>query len=134
MRRWICSCNRKRHQRVINKAIRDMNKNIQNDNLWNGRFFCRLIHSPKWTLYEDKSGGIMFVNVEFCDKKTQKRWIQGFNTNDMISYHFWMAMNDFIVKQIKVWDEEPAPSIHNPEYWQNIDVEMKYEIWGEEII
>ena len=133
MRRWIYSCNRKRHQRAINKAIRDMNKNIENDNLWKGRFYCRQIYSPHWERYEDRSGGIMYVNVEFCDKKTQKRWIQLFNTNDIQGWKFWSAMNDFIVKHIDVWNEEPRPSIENAPDYRNIEVNMKYEIWGEEI-
>ena len=133
MRRWIYSCNRKRHQRAINKVIRDMNKNIKNDNLWKGRFYCRQIYSPYWERYEDRSGGIMYVNVEFCDKKTQKRWIQLFNTNDIQGWKFWSAMNDFIVKHIDVWNEEPRPSIENAPDYRNIEVNMKYEIWGEEI-
>ena len=133
MRKWIYSCNRKRHQRVINKAIRDMNKNIENDNLWKGRFYCRQIYSPYWEVYSDKSGGIMHVHVEFCDKKTQKRWIQLFSTNDMISYRFWMAMNDFIVKHIKVWEEVPPPNLNSAPDWIEKTVDMKWEIWGEEI-
>lgn len=133
MKRWIYSCNRKRHQRAINKAIKNMNKNIENDNLWKGRFYCRQIYSPYWERYEDRSGGIMHVNVEFCDKKTQKRWIQLFNTNDIQGWKFWCAMNDFIVKHIKVWDEDPRPSIENAPDWINKTVDMKWEIWGEEI-
>ena len=133
---WTSSCNRKVHQRKINKMIRQTNKQLENDNLWKGRFYCHQIHSPHWEIYEDKSGGIMFVNIEFCDKKTQKRWIQGFDTNDICrwgGWKLWCAMNDFIVKHVKVWDEDPRPSIENTPDWINKTVDMKWEIWGEEI-
>ena len=133
MRRWISSCNRKKHQRKINKCIRIMNKNMENDKLWKGRFYCRQIYSPYWERYEDRSGGIMHVHIEFCDKKTQKRWIQLFDTNDIVGWKMWMAMNDFIIKHIDVWNEEPRPSIENTPDWINKTVDMKWEIWGEEI-
>lgn len=135
-RNWTYSCNRKVHQRKINKMIKNINKNIENDELWKGRFYCHQIHSPHFTLYEDKSGGILFVNIEFCDKKTQKRWLQGFDTNDICGWggcKLWSAMNDFIVKHIKVWDENPPPKLDNVQDWRHIEVEMKWEIWGEEI-
>ena len=35
---WLTSMNKKRHQREINRLIRETNKSIEKDELWNGRF------------------------------------------------------------------------------------------------
>ena len=66
---WLCSKNRKRHQRAMNKLMRDLNKNIENDNLWQGRFYVKQT-AAQWHEYEDKSGAELWVVLSFIDKKT----------------------------------------------------------------
>ena len=35
---WLTSKNKKRHQREINRLVREANKSIEKDDLWYGRF------------------------------------------------------------------------------------------------
>ena len=68
---WIISTNRKTHQRKLNKVIKALNKNIENDDLWMGRFFIRQ-YSAEFYKYEDGSGGELYVYLRFYDKKDKK--------------------------------------------------------------
>ncbi len=107
MQNWLTSKDKKRHQRAMNKLMRNLNKNIENDSLWKGRFYIRQIASD-WLYYEDKSGGTLYVRLRFYDRKTgitkdvwdtvnHWRFLGGSNL-------FW-AMNDFIIKDVDVWNE-----------------------------
>ena len=89
----------------MNRIMRQLNENIQNDNLWRGRFYVRQIAS-QWYEYEDKSGADLWVVVRFYDKKTGitkdaagtvNHWRRGIR--------LWYEMNDFIVKTVDVWNE-----------------------------
>ena len=100
---WLTSKNRKRHQREMNKIMRELNKNIEKDNLWKGRFYVRQITS-QWREYEDKSGAELYVVLQFYDKETgiSKKVAGAVNAwrfFDGIS--LWWEMNDFIVKDVK---------------------------------
>lgn len=105
---YIYSRYRKRHQRAINKVVRKINTQIENDPLWRGRFVVRQIDSSFGT-FEDGSGSILHVMLRFYDKKTGI-------TDDVISDSyatsmwgsaklFW-AMNDFIVNTCDVWNSK----------------------------
>ena len=105
---WLTSKDRKRHQRAMNDIMRQINRNVENDPLWKGRFYVRQIAS-QWSEYEDKSGAELWVVLRFYDKKTcitkevaetVNHW-RYFNGS-----HMWWAMNNFIVEDVKVWDEE----------------------------
>ena len=52
---WLTSKDRKRHHRAMNDIMRQINRNVENDPLWKGRFYVRQIAS-QWSEYEDKSG------------------------------------------------------------------------------
>ena len=65
------SLKRKRHQQLINKYVRAMNKNLQEDNIWRGRFEIRQIHSDFY-VFEDKSGAYIISYFEIIDKFTRK--------------------------------------------------------------
>ena len=78
------------------------------DHLWKGRFYVRQIDSPQWEIFEDKSGGMLYVHFRVFDKVTGKtldskwetvnHWI---NSSDL----FWFV-NNFIIDDVKVWEEE----------------------------
>ena len=68
MRKWLTSMNQKRHQRAINRLVRDLNKNLEQDDLWLGRFVVRQIESPQWIRYEDGSGAELYVTLELVDR------------------------------------------------------------------
>lgn len=108
MTTWITSQDRKRHQRVANKIIQAMNKNIWNDELWKGRFYAR-IRKTSWESYEDHSGAELYCWIELIDKKTGQRKEVLFSANELknFSWNFFKEMNNFIVEDVDVWKENP---------------------------
>ena len=108
---WICSTNRKVHQRKLNKLVKDINKNIQDDDLWKGRYFIRQ-YSAEFQKYEDNSGGELFVYLRFYDKKDMK--YQTFFGDSCAICHFggyrlWMTMNSFITEISSAWQNGASP-------------------------
>lgn len=102
----ITSMYRKKHQRAINKQMRLVNKLIEEDSLWRGRFVIRQ-REYYFGQYRDKSGWYMYNTLEFRDKKT------GFTKTICESAHHWLFgsvmawdMNNFIVQDCKVWENE----------------------------
>lgn len=96
----------KKLQSKVNKVIRDLNKNIYNDDLWLGRFFAYQV-SSKYYHFEDNSGGEIYVHIRLVDKKTWQTediWLGAFTSFiGLISFTsnlFW-NMNDFIVEITK---------------------------------
>ena len=100
------SSNRKRHQRQVNKVFRALNKNIEKDELWQGRFVARQ-RASYFVQYEDKSGYYLVVVYDFLDKKTGQTsrlynelgWSLSFFNGTKL----FMQMNDFIVLDCDVW-------------------------------
>lgn len=108
--------NKRKLQRKVNKIIRNLNKQIEEDELWKGRFYVRQVKRVICP-YEDKSGldnDFMFI---FCDKKTGKKsysnWYSYFTLKTFSSLAW--GLNNFIVDDVKVWDEDPRPSIKTSE-------------------
>lgn len=108
---WSWTRNRRKYQRKMNKAMRLMNQNIENDSLWRGRFYVRS-RKTLFYQYEDKSGYGMICELLFVDKKT------GRVVSDYASVNEWCyfggsrlarRMNEFITEDCKVWEEIPDP-------------------------
>lgn len=103
----LTTLNRKKHQRWLNKQFRAVNKSIEQDDLWRGRFYIEQI-SNQFTIYEDHSGAYLWVKYACVDKKTglaQLNW----NNSYTLSSHSWNLfwfINNFIVDQIQVWENE----------------------------
>ena len=108
MRKYsMASHNRKNHQRWFNQYCRHINKVMEDDDLWLGRF-CVKQEATHMNWFEDKSGGIMYALIAMRDKKTGKtvtRWYSGLD----MDWKFWWDFNDFIIKDCKVWEEKPDP-------------------------
>ena len=120
--RWLTSMNKKRHQREINRLVREANKSIEKDDLWYGRFCIKQIESPQWHVYEDKSGAEYFVHLKFIDKCTGRYWIQAETVNHWRGsfgngWRIWDKMNWFIVEHCSVWDE-PLAKARNYDAWR----------------
>ena len=120
--RWLTSMNKKRHQREINRLIREANKSIEKDDLWHGRFCIKQVESPQWHVYEDKSGAEYFVHLKFIDKCTGRYWIQAETVNHWRGsfgngWRIWDKMNWFIVEHCNVWDE-PLAKDRNYDAWR----------------
>ena len=106
---WFCSNNRKAHQRKLNRLVRKINKYIENDDLWQGRFFIRQ-YSAWFYQYEDGSGGTLYVWLRFYDKKDNK--YQEYYGDTSALCHFggsrlWLTMNSFITEISSTWKEDP---------------------------
>lgn len=93
---------RKKAQRTINKYVRALNKNIQKDNLWRGRFVFRQTDSY-WEEFEDRSGGLLNVIIEARDLKTGKFWAFAMDNYDR-GWRLFEKANKFIVDFSGVWD------------------------------
>lgn len=120
--RWLTSMNKKRHQREINRLVRETNESIEKDDLWYGRFCIKQVESPQWHIYEDKSGAEYFVHLKFIDKCTGHYWIQAETVNHWRGsfgngWRIWDKMNWFIVEHCNVWDE-PLAKAHNYDAWR----------------
>ena len=120
--RWLTSMNKKRHQREINRLVREANKSIEKDDLWYGRFCIKQVESPQWHVYEDKSGAEYFVHLKFIDKCTGRYWIQAETVNHWRGsfgngWRIWDKMNWFIVEHCNVWDESLAKA-RNYDAWR----------------
>lgn len=99
------SHSRKNHQRWFNKYCRYVNKTIENDDLWLGRFVVKQVRTlMDW--FEDGSGGLMYAELLMLDKKTniaRTGWYSGLE----MDWKFWRDLNDFIIRDCKIWEEEP---------------------------
>ena len=96
---------RKNHQRWFNKYCRYVNKIMDEDDLWLGRFQINQLRSEmNW--FSDGSGGVMAVEIRMYDRKTgiaKTRWYTGLD----MSWKFWYDFNNFIIEDCKVWEEKP---------------------------
>ena len=130
---WKTSNNRKVHQRALNWAMRQINNNIANDNLWRGRFIIRQI-GGQWKAYENYSPSnpteyYYWVQLVMIDKKTGT--FRFFSDEDNAitfgSRYFWY-INNFIVEDCKVWENEGREELYEKDKNQYTD--WKVEIKG----
>ena len=102
------SLSRKKYQRDLNKIVREFNKNIQKDWIWNGRFILK--QGPSWfSIYPDHSGAQFEFILILIDTKTGRKEGKVFD-NYNCSYQMWHWTNDCITKYWEVWDENPDPN------------------------
>ena len=95
-----------------------MNRSIENDPLWRGRFCVRSGYT-RFQEYEDHSGCEMLCELFFIDKKTGKIVKDYETVNEWCFWggsQLWRRMNDFIMNDCKVWDEIPSPREDKTDY------------------
>lgn len=102
---------RKNYQRKLNKLIREINKNIAEDNLWRGRFefFQSKLYVEK---FSDNSGIMFHVYIRGYDKETGycKTYILDYAPWLSLSkFKLWEIANKFIVEDCDVWNQTPNP-------------------------
>ena len=103
MTAWLTSKNRKRHQRAINKIMREINRNIEQDDLWKGRFYVRQTVA-QWYIYPDNSGAELIVWLRFYDKFTGVTKAYVGTSNELRMWNgsrMWLLMNNFIVEDVE---------------------------------
>lgn len=110
---WLTSHNKKRHQRAINKLVRAMNHNFEQDDLWCGRFVIRQDESPQWRRYEDGSGAELYVRLRFIDRATGRYYVKWESVNHWrglraTGFEVWKMMNWLITEHWDVWQEDFA--------------------------
>ena len=120
---WKTSQSRKTHQRASNKTMRIINKDVENDPLWKGRY-CIRQYKAWWRPYwEEQDYYIFYIQFILYDKKTHKTYITDIkSSNDWLffsGYKVWREMNDFILDS-GVWQEEPRPTYENTPDFRNI--------------
>lgn len=116
---WMTSNKAKTHQRRMNKYMRELNNNIKNDELWQGRFYIHQIGRQR-EVYADHSGMTLWVTLEMVDRKTGhiKQILDTVN-HWTFGNSLWLEMNSFIVDVCQVWQEDPRPG--TPEWFKSID-------------
>lgn len=116
MNGWMTSFNRKKHQRRMNKYVREINKNIANDDLWRGRFVIRQKDNPGFYIYEDKSGAEMpHVHLVITDLKTGERYDKWDTDNGWCHFNgsrIWEFANKAITEIFSVWRKNDDPRSH----------------------
>lgn len=136
MNGWLTSFNRKKHQRRMNKYVRELNKNIANDDLWRGRFVIRQEGNPGFYIYEDKSGAEMpHVHLVITDLKTGDRYDRWSTDNDWCHFNgsrIWEFANKAITEIFDVWriGNDPRDNRNNPLY--NFNNPKVREYWKKE--
>ena len=127
--RWYYSNNRKLQQRKLNKFIREINKSIEKDNLWLGRFFIRQIRVNDFYRFEDGSGSELFVTLRFFDKKDNMYIDYWGSTSDWCfpgnGYGLWNTLNRFITEESSAWKSEDRPAL-NKEDFTNVSNDLIY--------
>lgn len=115
MRKYsMASHKRKNHQRWLNRYCRNVNKIIENDNLWLGRFYISQNRTyMEW--FDDGSGGLICAEIVMHDRKTGKTKTKWYDGLDM-EWKMWWDLNDFIINDCNVWEEVPNPYENKIDY------------------
>ena len=98
---WKTSQYKKNYQRKFNWYIKKINKMMEEDNLWRGRFVVKQYWTELYK-YDDNSGYNFYAAIYFVDKKTGR--ISNLVVDDWymllhsMSYGIMGKLNDFITK------------------------------------
>ena len=136
MNGWMTSFNRKKHQRRMNKYVREINKNITNDDLWRGRFVIRQKDNPGFYIYEDKSGAEMpHVHLVITDLKTGAKYDKWDTDNGWCHFngsHIWEFANKAITEIFDVWRKNDDPRTHRNDPLYDFNNPKVKEYWRKE--
>ena len=126
---WLTSMNRKVHQRAINKLVRAINRNLEQDGLWRGRFKICQVGCPQWRRYKDCSGAELWVKLKFIDRATGRYYVGARTVNQWRGLHangyeVWYIMNWLITEHWDIWKEEFARE-HNFAAWSEYNAKER---------
>lgn len=117
--------NRRKHQRKVNKLVRQLNNNIKNDWAWLGRFEMRQIHSD-FIIFADKSGAYLSCYFEIIDKLSAQRKLIRIEENQFMEYDLWRSMNDFITEDLRARIPKREEEVTD---FRNIHIEPRSLKW-----
>ena len=109
---------RKNYQRKLTKKLREVNKNLEKDGMWKGRFVVRQKASD-FENFEDGSGGLLHTILRIIDKKTgyyhdyrlaYAPYLSGVN------WAIFMDINNFITKDSYTWEIDENPKADKTDY------------------
>ena len=121
---------RKRYQHKINKLVKDLNKSIEEDNLWNGRFVFHIIDTD-FERFSDGSGGMLYVVIRGYDKKTDfyRDYTMGYAPYlELIRSTLWEIANKFITEDTDTWKNGNNP--YNDKEIDYTKIKMNEDIWN----
>ncbi len=115
MRKYSMKSHKRRnHQRWFNQYVRYINKTMEEDDLWLGRFYVtQEATCMEW--FEDGSGGLMRALLVMHDRKTGRCCYKSYDGLDM-DWRFWQDFNQFIIEDCKVWEEVPDIRVNRIDY------------------
>jgi hypothetical protein len=132
----MTSFNRKKHQRRMNKYVRELNKNIANDDLWRGRFVIRQKDNPGFYIYEDHSGAEMpHVHLVITDLKTGERYDKWDTDNGWCHFNgsrIWEFANKAITEIFCVWRLQDDPRSHRNDPMYDFNNPKVRDYWRKE--
>ena len=102
---------RKKYQISANKLVKEVNKIIEADFLWNGRFVFHIMDS-NFERFKDGSGGILYVVLRGYDKKT--KYYKDYTLDyapyfQFIEWDIWQITNKFITEDTDTWKKDNNP-------------------------
>lgn len=99
---------RKKYQNKLNKLVRHLNKLVEQDNEWKGRFIFRQINS-KWYKFGDNSGGVLVAFIRAYDKETGYYHDYTYEFAPYLKSNLWHLHMDiaspFIVDHLDYWNK-----------------------------
>lgn len=120
---------RKEYQHKLNKLIKEVNKAIENDSLWNGRFVFHIMDSA-FERFEDGSGGILHVVIRGYDKKTKV--YKDYTLNyapyfNFIKFNILDIANKFITEDTNTWKNGNNPYNEKMDYTK---IKINDNVWS----
>lgn len=98
-RNELTCLNRKKRQRKLNRLVHAVNRVIERDKEFQGRYYIKQEPGSQFIYFPDKSGAMLWVGLRFIDRET------GFSKVYYSDYwefldgiHIYKKMNDFIIK------------------------------------
>ena len=101
---WLISKDKEEHQKVIDDLIEKINKDIEKDNVWKGRFYVEQINS-NWS----KNDANLWVSLKFNDRNSLTTHIATGTVNEWKCFNGFKLkkeMNNFIVNKVKTKREK----------------------------
>ena len=96
---------RKEYQHKLNKLIKEVNKTIENDSLWNGRFVFHIMVTD-FERFSDNSGGMLYTIIRGYDKKSKMYKDYDLQYAPYLPFahvDIWSTVNKFITKDTDTW-------------------------------
>lgn len=121
---------RKKYQHKLNKLIRELNKEIENDSLWNGRFVFHIINS-NFERFEDGSGGLLYAIIRGYDKKT--KYYKDYSLDyvphlSFTGFNIWKIGNRFITNDTDTWKNGNNP--YNDKKIDYTKIKVNDNLWN----